>query len=166
LRKINEIKMSEIKFFQATTEHLEMLVESRVEFLTEFWGEQTDEAKQKLRMELKTFFEREIPLQTYVSWIAICDEKLVGVGGMKIYQMPGSFRIPNGMIGYIINMHTVKSHRRQGIAGEIVKRLVETGKELGVNLFDLHASKEGEPVYVKAGFNKHDEPSYRKIILR
>jgi ribosomal protein S18 acetylase RimI-like enzyme len=158
--------MSEIKFFQATTEHLEMLVESRLEFLTEFWGQQTEEAKKKLRTELKTFFKREIPLQTYVSWIATCNEKLVGVGGMKIYQMPGSFRVPNGMIGYIINMHTVKNYRRQGIANEIVNRLVETGKELGVNLFDLHASKEGEPVYVKAGFKKHDEPSYRKIILR
>ena len=157
--------MSEIKFIQATTEHLEMLVESRVEFLTEFWGEQTEEAKNKLRSELKTFFEREIPLQTYISWIALDGEKLVGVGGMKIYQMPGSFRIPKGMIGYILNMHTVKTHRRQGIASEIVNRLVETGKELGVQLFDLHASKEGEPVYVKAGFNKHDEPSYRKLIL-
>ncbi|MFM2223927.1 MAG: hypothetical protein RJA07_129 [Bacteroidota bacterium] len=154
-----------ITYHKATIEHLEMLVESRVEFLTEFWGEQTEEVKQKLRTELKSFFEREIPLHTYVSWIAICDEKLVGVGGMKIYQMPGSFRVPNGMIGYILNMHTVKNFRRQGIASEIVNRLVETGKELGVKLFDLHASKEGEPVYVKAGFNKHDEPSYRKLIL-
>jgi GNAT superfamily N-acetyltransferase len=141
-----------------------MLVESRVDFMIEFWGEQTDEAKQKLGTELKSFFEREIPLQTYVSWIAICDEKLVGVGGMKIYQMPGSFRVPNGMIGYIINMHTAKNYRRKGIASEIVKRLEETGKELGVKLFDLHASKEGEPVYVKAGFKKHNEPSYRKFI--
>ena len=90
-----------ITYHKATTEHLEMLVESRVEFLTEFWGEQTEEAKEKLRTELRTFFEREIPLQTYVSWIALNGGKLVGVGGMKIYQMPGSFRIPNGMIGYI-----------------------------------------------------------------
>jgi len=157
--------MNHIKFKSATINEVQLLVESRFEFLTVFWGEQTEEAKNKLRTELKSFFEREIPLQTYVSWIALDGEKLVGVGGMKIYQMPGSFRIPNGMIGYILNMHTVKSHRRQGIASEIVNRLVETGKELGVKLFDLHASKEGEPVYVKAGFNKHDEPSYRKLIL-
>jgi GNAT superfamily N-acetyltransferase len=144
--------MSEVKFIRATTQHIEMLIESRVEFLIEFWGEQTEEAKQKLRMELKSFFEREISLQTYVSWIALDGEKLVGVGGIKIYQMPGSFRVPNGMIGYILNMYTIPSHRKQGIALEIMKRLEDTGKELGVKLFDLHASKEGEPVYIKAGF--------------
>ena len=157
--------MNEIKFIRATTQHIEMLIESRVEFLIEFWGEQTEEAKQKLRMELKSFFEREIPLQTYVSWIALDGEKLVGVGGIKIYQMPGSFRVPNGMIGYILNMYTIPSHRKQGIVLEIVKRLEDTGRELGVKLFDLHASKEGEPIYIKAGFKKHEEPSYRKILL-
>ncbi|MEN9522066.1 MAG: hypothetical protein RL065_443 [Bacteroidota bacterium] len=156
---------SNIKYIKATTEYLEMLISSRVAFMTEFWGEQTNEAEEKLKMELKSFFEREIPLQTYVSWIALDDEKLVGVGGMKIYQMPGSFRVPNGMIGYILNMHTIESHRKRGIASEIVNRLVESGKELGVGLFDLHASKMGEPVYINAGFKKHDEPSYRKIIL-
>jgi GNAT superfamily N-acetyltransferase len=157
--------MSNIKYIQATTEHLQMLIDSRVNFMTEFWGKQTDEAEQQLRIELQSYFEKEIPLKTYISWIAMEDEKLVGVGGMKIYQMPGSFRVPNGMIGYIINMHTIEKHRQKGIASEIVNRLVETGKELGVKLFDLHASKVGEPVYVKAGFKKHDEPSYRKLIL-
>ncbi|MEY2828281.1 MAG: hypothetical protein RIQ33_139 [Bacteroidota bacterium] len=157
--------MSTIKYIQATIEHLEMLVSSRVAFMTEFWGAPTDEAEEKLKIELKSFFEREIPLQTYISWIALDDGKLVGVGGMKIYQMPGSFRVPNGMIGYILNMHTIESHRKKGIASEIVNRLVETGKELGVGLFDLHASKMGESVYIKAGFEKHDEPSYRKLIL-
>jgi GNAT superfamily N-acetyltransferase len=157
--------MSKIIFHKASLQDVQKLIDSRVEFLVDFWGEQTNEAKAKLESELKIFLEREIPLQTYVSWMALDGEKLVGVGGMKIYQMPGSFRVPNGMIGYIINMYTVKSYRRQGIASEIVNRLVETGKELGVKLFDLHASKEGEPVYIKAGFKKHDEPSYRKVIL-
>jgi len=133
--------------------------------MTSYWGAQPDTSVRQLRMELREFFEREIPLKTYISWLAHEGEKLAGVGGMKVYQIPGNFRVPNGMMAYILNMYTYPDFRNQGIATEIVKRLVETGQELGVRLFDLHATKAGEPVYLKAGFKLHDEPSYRKLIL-
>ncbi|HMW40324.1 MAG TPA: hypothetical protein PKD57_13035, partial [Saprospiraceae bacterium] len=88
--------MNNIKYTQATTEHLEDLILSRIDFMTSYWGAQPDTSVRQLRMELREFFEREIPLKTYISWLAHEGEKLAGVGGMKVYQIPGNFRVPNG----------------------------------------------------------------------
>jgi GNAT superfamily N-acetyltransferase len=156
--------MNNINYIPATDKHIDVLVKSRIEFMTDFWGKQTDEAVQKLRVALTAFFEREIPSENYISWLAYHNEILVAVGGMMIQQRPGSFRFPEGKSGYIMNMYTIPAYRRQGIAAIILEKLIESGKNAGVSFFDLHASKLGEPVYIKAGFQILDQPSYRKIL--
>jgi GNAT superfamily N-acetyltransferase len=152
-----------ITYLQATSMHVQLLVDSRIDFLNEYWGKQDMAIENKLRDELKIFFEKEIAAQTYVSWIAMEDEKLAGVGGMKILQKPGSFRVPDGKCGYIMNMHTRLQNRRQGIGQTILDKLIETGRAMGISFFELHATKDGEPLYIKSEFHLHKEPTYRKF---
>jgi ribosomal protein S18 acetylase RimI-like enzyme len=81
---------------------------------------------------------------------------------MAIWHLPGNFINYEGLKGYIMNMYTLPEYRRKGICTELLKRLVETGMVMGVRSFELHATKEGEPLYIKEGFKLHSEPTYRK----
>jgi GNAT superfamily N-acetyltransferase len=62
-------------------------------------------------------------------------------------------------------MYTVPEFRRMGISSNILNRLVDTGKEMGITAFELHATEVGEHVYKKNGFLIHNEPTYRKFML-
>ena len=156
--------MMEISYHKATAHHIPQLIDSRIVFLSEYWGKQDSTVEQKLRNELKLFFKKEIPTQSYISWIAFDEDNWVSVGGMKILQKPGSFRVPDGKCGYIMNMFTLPDYRRRGIAKNLLQKLLDDGKAAGIRFFELHATKEGEPVYVKDGFQLHTEPTYRKFL--
>jgi GNAT superfamily N-acetyltransferase len=81
---------------------------------------------------------------------------------MEIHQQPGNFRNPSGRKGHIMNMYTMPGYRNRCICTTILNKLQETAKEMGITCFELHATKLGEPVYVKNGFKMHGEPTYRK----
>lgn len=147
----------------ATPKDYELLVQSRIDFMKDYWGEQEVEVENRLRAELHQFFEVEIPAKTYVSFLAMEGEKLIGVGGMKISKKPGSFRLPSGLSGYIMNMYTIPEYRNQGIATEILKMLEQYANENGIQLLELHATQAGQPVYEKFGFKVHGEPTMRKF---
>ncbi len=156
--------MQNITFHKATSADIQTLIDSRVEFLSEYWGNQDLIKESKLRNELKVYFEKSILNESYHSWIAKIENEFAGIGGMVIQQRPGSFRAPDGRSAYIMNMYTVPKFRKMGIATMLLEKLIESGKQAGIYFFELHATKEGESVYIKGGFELHKEPTYRKFI--
>lgn len=157
--------MNSITYILADTRHSALLVDMRVDFMTDHWGKQDEQTESNLRTALSQFFESEMQSNTYLTWLAFDGTTCVAAGGMKIIQKPGSFRLPDGKTGYIMNMYTIPAYRRKGIATEILNKLLESGRAMGIKLFELHATQEGEPVYIKEGFQKHPEPTYRKWLL-
>lgn len=156
--------MGEIRYLQVGLEQVSWLVDSRVEFLTEYWGAKGQEETQQLRDELESFFRRELPAGTFVAWLAMDGDQWVGVGGMKLVDKPGGFRAMNGRSGYIMNMYTRSAWRKRGIATAILELLLEHGRQAGASYFELHATTDGAPVYERAGFVRHGEPTYRKFV--
>lgn len=155
---------TEIQYHKASMNDLQLLIDSRVDFLKDYWGPQPSETENTLREQLKLYFEKVVKDGSYQCWYATINNEFAGVGAMIIMQRPGSFRAPQGISGYIMNMYTVPKHRKKGIAGTILQKLMQTGEMMNVQFFELHATKEGEPVYIKAGFNLHKEPTYRKFV--
>jgi ribosomal protein S18 acetylase RimI-like enzyme len=131
--------------------------------MKDHWGEQEAKVEEILRNELKLFFEREVNAGNYITWLAFDGTELLAIGSLLLQQRPGSFRFPQGRSGYIMNMYTKPAYRKK-LASKILNLLMESGKLKGVQFFDLYATKSGEPVYVKAGFTKSEEPTYRKFI--
>jgi ribosomal protein S18 acetylase RimI-like enzyme len=120
------------------------------------------EAQDKLREELYHYFSKHLPDNSYICCFASVEGEIAGIGGMKVIEYPGSFKNLQGTRGYIMNMYTKPRFRKKGICSTILNQLMETANTMGIRSFELHATKEGEPVYIKQGFEKHDEPSYRK----
>jgi GNAT superfamily N-acetyltransferase len=63
-----------------------------------------------------------------------------------------------GRYGYILNVYTVPKFRKNGISTELLKRLIEDAKKLNIDILNLHATKEGINMYLKAGFKPPIDP--------
>lgn len=94
------------------------------------------------------YFSKAIQDNTCISFIAKCDEDVAGIGSVHLREMPGNFKNPSGKWGYIMNMYTVPEFRRKGICKNILNLLVEEGKKYGYYAFELHATNDGEKVYI------------------
>ena len=60
-----------------------------------------------------------------------------------------------------MNMYTKPEYRRNGIANNTLKLLVEDARSRGINAISLEATRMGRPLYEKFGFVKmNDEMEY------
>jgi len=156
--------MNEITYRKAGLNDLELLVDSRIEFMVDYWGAQEKDVERELRTSLEMYFKSALTAGTYISFIATQEKTFAGVGGMVLRTQAGSFKNPSGKVAYIMNMYTAPAFRRKGISTNLLNLLQEEGKKLGYTAFELHATQEGEPVYIKNNFLLHNEPTYRKYI--
>lgn len=155
--------MPTITYHRATLSDLDLLIDHRVTYFDDFVEEPDEQARQALRVGLREYYTRALPAGDCIVWYALSDGEFAGIGALLVQQAPGSFISPDGRYGYIMSMHTLEPFRRRGIAQAILDRLVESGREAGIRFYELHASPDGEPLYIKNGFIRLDDPTYRKI---
>ena len=153
-----------ITYHKATINDISVLVDNRILFALELSEGQNEDTIQSLRNQMTDYFSKAIQDNTCISFIAKFDEIVAGIGSVHLRDMPGNFKNPSGKWGYIMNMYTIPSFRRKGICKGILNLLVEEGKKIGVTAFELHATKDGEMVYIQEGFVHHNEPTLRKFI--
>lgn len=156
--------MQTITYHKATQKDIQTLVDMRIAFSIELMGAQTQKDIDELKTHLTKYFPSAIN-QTCFAYLAKCQNQLVGVGELIIRTQPGNFKNPTGVVGYLMNMYTIPTFRRQGICAQILNHLINDAKQKGITLFELHATKAGEQVYIQNGFQKHTEPTYRKYII-
>jgi GNAT superfamily N-acetyltransferase len=82
-----------------------------------------------------------------------------GVGSVD-HRLPGSSN-PTGRYGYIANRVTEEAYRGQGLAGQVLRLLLEWFEAQGIRTVDLHASVQGEPIYRAHGFAENGQPALR-----
>lgn len=155
-----------ITYHLATEADIEILVEYRIRFMNDFWGEQAQEITDELRKNLSAYYSKATAAQSHIGWFAKDGDSVVAIGGILVREQPGNFKVPSGKVGYIINMYTVPEYRRKGISNTILNKLLESGKAAGIAAFELHATKAGEPLYIKNGFHIHSEPTYRMLVTK
>lgn len=153
--------MNNIKLLLADERHIELLIEARVNFFLEMAGEQPQEKIAQLKLSLREYLQTAVADKTYVGCLAMDGDIIAGAGGIVFRQRPGSFTNLSGWEGYIMSMYTAPQYRKQGIATAILHKLVQIAEERDIKMVELHATPDGEPVYVKSGFKLHTEPTYR-----
>ena len=104
---------------------------------------------------LKEYYSRHMKDGTFVSWIALDGDKLIGTSGMSFVEKPPYFGCPSGKIGLLSNMYTNPDYRRMGIAKELLHRVVEDARDFGCGVVQITASDMGVKLYTAYGF-KHN----------
>lgn len=104
---------------------------------------------------LKDYYDRHLPDGTFVSWLAMDGEEIVGTSGMSFVEKPPYFGCPSGKIGLLSSMYTSDAYRRKGIAKELLTRVVQEAKEYGCGAVQITASDMGVLLYTDFGFVKN-----------
>jgi GNAT superfamily N-acetyltransferase len=91
-----------------------------------------------------------------IYYLAKEDDDVVGGCAVAICKILPSNGNITGEFAYVFNMYVEKQHRRKGIASKLMARIKEDCDAMNISRLYLHASVEGAPVYLKAGFAKSE----------
>ncbi|MBR7090092.1 MAG: GNAT family N-acetyltransferase [Lachnospiraceae bacterium] len=101
---------------------------------------------------LKDFYHRHMADGTFVSWLALDGERIIGTSGMSFVEKPPYFCCPTGRLGLLSSMFTDPEYRRMGIAKELLHRVVEEARAYGCGAVHITASDMGVKLYTAYGF--------------
>lgn len=104
---------------------------------------------------LREYYNKHMADGTFVSWLAMDGEKIVGTSGMSFVEKPPYFSCPSGRIGLLSSMFTDPEYRRMGIARELLSRVVEEARRYGCGNVQITASDMGVLLYSDFGFKKN-----------
>ncbi|MBQ6018178.1 MAG: GNAT family N-acetyltransferase [Clostridiales bacterium] len=104
---------------------------------------------------LLDYYDRHMADGTFVSWLAMDGDKIVGTSGMSFVEKPPYFGCPSGRIGLLSSIFTDPDYRRMGIAKELLSRVVEEARNYGCGCVQITASDMGVLLYTDFGFKKN-----------
>lgn len=141
----------DIHYKKLTEKELDIFIRMRIQQLREEGANEDVD----LVPALKDYYERHMSDGTFVSWLAMDGEKIIGTSGMSFVEKPPYFGCPNGRIGLLSSMFTDPVYRRQGIAKELLSLVVEEAKNYGCGTVQITASDMGVLLYADFGFVKN-----------
>ena len=104
---------------------------------------------------LQDYYNRHMSEGTFVSWLAMDGDRIVGTSGMSFVEKPPYFGCPSGKMGLLSSMFTDPEYRRKGIAKELLSRVVEEARAHGCGTVQITASDMGVLLYTDFGFVKN-----------
>jgi len=140
-----------IEYKRLEEKYLDIFIDIRIQQLREEGATQDID----LRPNLKDYYTRHMADGTFVSWLALDGEKIIGTSGMSFVEKPPYFSCPTGKIGLLSSMFTDINYRRRGIAKELLGRVVADAKAYGCGCVQITASDMGVLLYTNFGFVKN-----------
>ena len=137
-----------IEYRKLCEKDLDIFIEMRINQLREEGAKEDID----LKPALQDYYIRHMKDGTFVSWIAVDDEKIIGTSGMSFVEKPPYFGCPSGRIGLLSSMFTNPNYRRKGIAKELLSRVINDAKEYGCGTIQITASDMGVKLYTDFGF--------------
>lgn len=141
-----------VEYKRLTENELDIFIEMRINQLRE------EGAKEDIDLvpALRDYYKRHMADGTFVSWLAVDDEEIIGTSGMSFVEKPPYFGCPSGKMGLLSSMFTNPRYRRMGIAKELLHRVVEEARKYGCGTIQITASDMGVKLYEAYGFVHND----------
>ena len=138
----------EIEYRKLSEKELDVFIEMRINQLREEGAKEDID----LKPALLDYYKRHMKDGTFVSWLALDGNNIIGTSGMSFVEKPPHFGCPSGKIGLLSSMFTNPNYRRNGIAKELLSRIVNEAKQYGCGTIQITASDMGVKLYTDFGF--------------
>lgn len=148
-----------IVYKKLTEKELDIFIQMRIKQLKEEGATEDIDLVPVLR----DYYDRHMADGTFVSWLALDGEKIIGTSGMSFVEKPPYFGCPSGRIGLLSSMFTDPDYRRMGIAKELLSRVVEEARAYGCGTVQITASDMGVKLYTAYGFTYNGNFMYYKL---
>ncbi len=143
-----------IEYKKLTEAELGTFIDMRINQLTEEYVSSGREVPKDvdLKSALFEYYRKHMADGTFVSWLAMDGDKIVGTSGMSFVEKPPYFTCPSGKLGLLSSMFTDPDYRRMGIAKELLDRVVGEARNYGCGSVHITASDMGVKLYTAYGF--------------
>ena len=138
----------EIEYRKLSEKELDVFIEMRINQLREEGAKEDID----LKPALLDYYKRHMKDGTFVSWLALDGNNIIGTSGMSFVEKPPYFGCPSGKIGLLSSVFTNPNYRRNGIAKELLSRIVNEAKQHGCGTIQITASDMGVKLYTDFGF--------------
>lgn len=108
-----------------------------------------------LKPALVDYYDRHMADGTFISYVAVDGDKIVGTSGMSFVEKPPYFGCPSGKLGLLSSMYTDNNYRRQEIAKKLLSMVVDEARAYGCGVVQITASDMGVLLYSDFGFVKN-----------
>ena len=144
----------EIKYQKLTESQLDTFINMRITQLTEEYASEGKNPPEgvDLKAALEDFYHRHLADGTFVSWLAMDGDKIIGTSGMSFVEKPPYFTCPTGRLGLLSSMYTDPNYRRMGIAKKLLDKVVNEARQYGCGSVWITASNMGVKLYTAYGF--------------
>lgn len=142
-----------INIIKATEDDIDRVISSRIEMLkiVNDLSEDTEFDKEFINS------SREYFRNSNQTTLLAVDNEVIGCATICYINVLPTFDHPSGKRAHIMNVYTRNNYRRQGIAFQMMKMLMEEAKQEGVTEISLDATELGRTLYEKCGFVKTEE---------
>lgn len=145
-----------VEYRKLVDKDLDAFIEMRISQLQEEGAEATFD----LKPYLQDYYIRHLGDNTFVSWLAVDGNRIVGTSGMSFVEKPPYYSCPTGKIGLLSSMYVIKEYRRKGIAKFLLDKVVNEAKNYGCDTVQITASDMGVLLYTDYGFKKNGNFMY------
>ena len=154
--------LESISFRKLNENDKDLFIKLRLAYLNE--EHNLDEVdRDQLIDNLKVYFENHIVKNDFIGVIGEYNGKTVSVAYLAISEKPPNPSFINGKIGTLLNVFTYPEYRKKGIAGEIVKKIINEAIKMDIKVIELKATEAGIKLYEKIGFK---ECGYKNMNLK
>lgn len=137
-----------------------LLAENRLEFATSI---RTIQNSTEFLEHTRTYLLEHIDDGSIISYIAVEDEKIVSSCILCIYETLPTPSCLNGKSGLLLNVYTLAGYRRQGLAYNLLIRLIADARQAGVGKILLDYTQDGYPLYRNLGFDELEHEMVLKL---
>ena len=135
---------------KANTEHVEWILRHRVEMFRSMGWTESDLSSTKTNTQ--RYLENEWDTENPEVLLKVDGLNIIGGCAVAYYRVLPDNRNPSGKCAYILNMFVEPEHRGKGYATELIRHVISSCKQKGVNKLSLHDTEMSRRIYEKEGF--------------
>jgi pyroglutamyl-peptidase len=158
-----EISPSQVVIRRAAVADIDALVAMRLALQREIGALYADTPAEGAAEANRQYLKWALPAGEFFAWVAEAQGELVACSGMVFYsRMPGMHGL-SCREAYVMNMYTHPDYRRQGIASELLNRMIQFARSRNARRIWLRTTAMGKPVYEKIGFEPMESAMQLKL---
>lgn len=149
-----------MEFIMAVAEDIDALTQNRMDFVASI---RPPDDPESFRRATRAYFAEHLNDGTLVAYLCVEGGAILSSCVLCISQVMPKRSVPNGRVGLLLNVYTVPSHQRRGLARALVGMMLDHARELGLTKVELEATEDGYPLYRTLGFTVSERHMERRL---